>query len=506
MKNVYDAVKTFYSQDAAWEDIIKYNLVEGFLRQKAWQDISDEQLQEVWQDVLMLGLYLAYADISLYQMSNIQAERLVGWLKRNVADFEMEYEVVSRFFTSILDFQNYLIDRKLVGKSDKLSLSVKDIIYDNHLNLEKIDEKEDENLSEDEFYFSLDAPSPIYLKLDEHLQELLALLNEFYQKSEFMADFERAVFFYHGIMGWDEDDLGTRKQEWWMGFWDYFLCDYHLIDSDKTPLEFFYDKGEYPEETTGLLKELINAKFTVFFVKNPSSQEWLECEDLFTGKSFYLPNPGDSILDLKDFLFMGHLFSQNMVLVNYVMSVPASNNLRKRIKDEVTKQLMFYRYQEPAASWDSFLNRHAVAVRHVVEIFTTFSKLNAVIDASHAKKERICNGELNYPVVDEILRGMSVGSFSFYDQQLALRMWFDYCSFTKSNIRKPELWAAGIVANFADLNSSFEVDYNAIAEIFGITLQSLFSYKSKVSKILELKEHDLRYLNEEGFIMLLMHQ
>lgn len=505
MKNVYDAVQSFYSKDAAWEDIIKYNFIEGFLRQKAWQHIDDNELHNIWQELLMFGLYLAYTDIPLYKMASIKAEKMLSWLERNVTDFNMDYPTARSFFATVLGFQDYLAVRKLIEKSDELRNGAEKLIAGGVLDIEKVNEIEEE-FFDDEFDFPLDAPSPIYLKLDEHLQELLSLLNKFYQKTKYIADFERAVFLYHGIMGWDEEDLENRKQEFWLGFWDYFLCDYHLIDNDKTPLEHFYDVGEYPEETACLLKELTNAKFTVFFVKNPSTQEWIECEDLFTGKSFYLPNPSENILELKDFLFMGHLFSQNMVLVNYVMSVPASNNLRRRIKEEVNKQIRFYRYQEPTATWGDFLKRHAVSVRHVIEIFTTFSKLNAVIDFEQSKKERVHFNALNHPVAEKIIEGMSKGLFSFHDQQLALRMWLDYCSFTDVRIRKPELWAAGLVANFADLNSAFEVDYNYIAENFDVSLKNVFDYKVKVSKVLELKEHDLRYLNEEGFIMLLMHQ
>lgn len=505
MKNVYDAVQSFYSQDAAWEDIIKYDLIEGFLRQKAWQHINDEELHEIWQELLMFGLYLAYADIALYKMTSIQAEKMLAWLERNVADFDLEHSTVRSFFSTVIDFQDYLAVRKIIEKGDDLRKGAEKIIDEGLFDIEKINEMMEEFFEED-FDLSLDAPTPIYLKLDEHLQELLTLLNKFYQKTNYVADFERAVFFYHGIMGWDEEDLESRKQEFWLGFWDYFLCDYHLIDNDKTPLENFYDVGEYPKEMAGLLKELTNAKFTVFFVKNPSNQEWLECEDLFTGKSFYLPNPTENIMELKDFLFMGHLFSENMVLVNYVMSIPASVNLRKRIKDEVNKQLKFYRYQEPTATWGEFLNRHAVAVRHVIEIFTTFSKLNAVIEVNQSKKERLYFNEINYPVTEKIIDGMSKGLFSFHDQQIVLRMWVDYCSFTDVRIRKPDLWAAGLVANFADLNSAFEVDYNYIADIFEVTLKNVLIYKAKVAKVLNLNEHDLRYLNEEGFIMLLMHQ
>ncbi|MDR3348255.1 MAG: hypothetical protein LBO03_01390 [Acidaminococcales bacterium] len=506
MKNVYDAVRFFYEQDAAWNDIIKYEWVEGFLRKKAWQHADDKKLQAMWQQLLMFGLYLAYADISLQQAKLINFREMLNWLGRNVADFKLNSASVERYFNTLIDFYDYLSQKKIVEPTGALREAAK-FMARGELKLPDALRK-DINLSfvSDKFA-TPDAPAPIYLKLDEHLQELLLLLNQFYQKREYMPDFERAIFLYHGIMGWDEDDLENRRQDFWLGFWDYFLFDYRLLKNDKTPLRNFRDLGDYPAETAELLDELINARFAVFFVKNVSAEDWLECEDLFTGHNFFLPNPIENTLPLKELLFMGHLFSDNMVLVNYVMSVPVSLKLRRRIKNEVEKQMKFYLAQEPDANWDGFFRRHAVAVRHAIDIFTTFSKLNAVPDIAaprQAQRSQPAEKLVNTGVIGKLLPAMAENMFSFHDQQLALRMWLDYCAQRKTAVKKPQLWAAGIVAIFVDLNSAFTVDYDYIANIFKVPLAAVYRYKSYISRALGIEPYDLRYLNEEGFIMLLM--
>jgi hypothetical protein len=250
---------------------------------------------------------------------------------------------------------------------------------------------------------------------------------------------------------------------------------------------------------------LVKARFAVFFVKNIAPDDWLECEDLFTGRNFFLPNPAEEQTPLKDLLFMGHLFSDNMVLVNYVMSVSVSVKLRRRIKEEVNKQRQFFLSQEPGSSWEDFFGRHAVAVRHTIDIFTNFSKLNAVADVtvpkSVGRSERIEDAE----VTGLLLKVMADNLFSFHDRQLALRIWFDYCGQKKPIVKKPHLWAAGVVAVFIAINSSFDVDYDYISHIFCVPLPSLYRCRSQIAKAIGLEEYDLRYLNEEGFITLLMN-
>lgn len=504
MKNVYDAVRSFYEQDAAWNDIIRCDLVEGFLRKKAWQHYDDKRLQNIWQHILMFGLYLAYADISLGQSKLIDSREMTGWLERNVTDFDSDRTSLLRFFSTLAEFYDYLAGRRIVENSSVFRNAL-DNAVENRGKLRLAGE--DKTAIASNPFVTPDAPSPIYLRLDEHLQEILLLLNKFYQKADYLADFERAIFLYHGIMGWDEEDLDSRKQDFWLGFWDYFLFDYRLIENDKTPIKNFKDQSEFPADARPLLDEIMNARFSVFFVKNTHSEDWLECHDLLTDEDFFLPNPVENVNDIKNLLFMGHLFSDNMVLVNYVMSVPVSIKLRQRIKDQVGKLFEIFKLQEPGATWREFIERHAVAVRHTIDIFTNFSKLNIIGDITPPKKlDRI------YPLVDTsvikaMAKALSGNLFSFRDIQLCFRIWLDYAAQKKAFLpKKTELWAAGVVATFVDINSAFEVDYAYIADIFKTTPQTVKAYKSKISQTLGIQESDLRYLSEEGFIMLLLSQ
>lgn len=504
MKNVYDAVKAFYEQDPAWNDIIRNDLVEGFLRQKAWQHYDDKHLRSIWQHILMFGLYMAYADLALNQVKLIDCEEMKSWLERNVADFKSDKNSLLRFFTTLVEFYDYLANRRIVEKSN---LFKKELDYiDGNKSRLRLAGNEKNNMSAN-FFSTPDAPSPIYLRLDEHLQEILLLLNNFYQQADYMADFERAIFLYHGIMGWDEEDLENRKQDFWLGFWDYFLFDYRLITNDKSPIRNFKENGDFPADAKPIIDEMMNARFSVFFVKNTHTQDWLECEDLLTGATFFLPNPIENINGIKDLLFMGHLFSDNMVLVNYVLSVPVSPKLRQRIKDQMNKLYKFFLVQEPSATWSDFIERHAVAMRHSVDIFTNFSKLNIVGEITEPQPL-----EHNYSIVDAsvleaLCSTLAKNLFSFRDIEICCRMWIGFCSQKKNfHPKRPELWAAGVAASFVAINSAFEMDYTYIAEIFKTEPKQVREYQKKIDNLLGIKEADLRYLSEEGFIMLLLSQ
>lgn len=496
MKNVYDGVRAFYEQDPAWNDIIRYELVEGFLRRKAWQHADDKRLRGMWQHVLMLGLYLAYADIPLSQAHLVDHEEMILWLERNVAEFKRESILMQRFFTTLSDFCDYLSSKGVMPATEVFSQAALELKEGRSiLSVRPLDELPS---------LVPDAPMPIYLKLDEHLHELLLLLNKFYQRGEFLSDFERAVFLYHGIMGWDDEDLDSRRQDFWLGFWDYFLFDYRLIANDKTPLRNFCDIGDYPAEMATLLGDLVNARFSVFFVRHVPNEEWLECEDLLTGAIFFLPNPVNFVKGIKELLFMGHLFSDNMVLVNYVMSVPVSRRLRNRIKDETDKLLFYFRMQEPDASWGDFMRRNAVAIRHVVDIFTGYSKLNVVPELELPDFKRGNAPIRDVSVIALLCAVLKAGMFSFRDIDLCLRIWKDYLSLRDFAPRRAELWAAGVTAAFVDINSAFEVDYEYLADIFKVTPSQVREYKRYVVQALDIKEHDVRYLNEEGFVMQLL--
>ena len=56
MDNVYDLVADFYDNDEGWNTVLRREYAEGFLRKEAWSGLVDEQLQDEWEQVLILCL------------------------------------------------------------------------------------------------------------------------------------------------------------------------------------------------------------------------------------------------------------------------------------------------------------------------------------------------------------------------------------------------------------------------------------------------------------------
>lgn len=98
-----------------------------------------------------------------------------------------------------------------------------------------------------EFYSSLNYEEmlgPEMLdKLDSLMDGLLARIDAFYHQDKYGNDLERATHLFCGPDGETGDILHhlpeETAEETWMTFWDYFLFDYHLLDSDEIPLQHF---------------------------------------------------------------------------------------------------------------------------------------------------------------------------------------------------------------------------------------------------------------------------
>ena len=58
MKNVYEAVRNFYTDKSNNNQVLKKDWVEGYMRQKAWQGASDGDLQNEWRYIEAFARYL----------------------------------------------------------------------------------------------------------------------------------------------------------------------------------------------------------------------------------------------------------------------------------------------------------------------------------------------------------------------------------------------------------------------------------------------------------------
>ena len=507
MKNVYDVVQSFYDSELALEPVIKQDWVEGYLRQRAWQGDSDDELRQIWHHILSFELYLDASDMDypgyLDEISAQEYSLVVQWMIDRVLGFKKNLKSVRKFFDTILGFFKYLEAKKVIVDCDELELASQEIAGGKRLQLFPASLAEQEG--QEDFIEAGDSNIDSVaqtMAIGKAVERLMSKLGKYFQQKMFADDFQRALLLFNGPL----EPLPTEeKEEFWLGFWDYFLFDYHLLLTDSIPLAHFQTTygAKLSVEERQILQELLSARFSVFYIDLVVNHDWVDCVNLFTEERFRLPHPQFHHKQIKKMLFFGHVFSRENVMVNYVTSLEVSANLRRRIKEEVGRQKALYNIQEPGAGWDDLLGRHALAVRHTIDLLATMSKVNVTpfhqVDRVYPVSQ--APGKCNEVVLALIAKQMPEYAFSSHDVRLASRMWRDFCDLNKVTVRKPETWAAAIIYAFSQLNGFRAVPAEQLATDLGISAGSVYNNRTKVSDVLELQQFDPRYVNEEGFVL-----
>jgi len=506
--NVYDLVQIFYNEGLLEESVIKQEWVEGFLRQKAWQGIDDEQLKNLWKQIQNFIIYLNYADNEdLDEITLPEYSLAIEWLDEHMADFKATLKSVRHIFEVLMEFYTYLFERKIITNMNEIKAAAQQITGGKKLNLIKADsmldkltlfEDDMENVSTSNFEISEELGSVI----GEATERLMLKLGKYFHGKKFAEDFERALYLYIGPFEKVSEEV---EDEFWLGFWDYFLFDYHLLESDSKPLEHFNrlcgEKLNADEHR--ILQELLNSKFTVFYIHKVLNANSVECVDLFTGELFNLPLLDFNYKSLKKLLFFGHIFPTGLVMINYLTSIEMSVNLRRRIKDEVSRQKEIFAIQMPSATLQDFFDRHALVIRHTVRILVTLSKLNVTSVAQLERSYPVVEAKRlpNQAVIDVLGELVRVYGLSLHDQKLLEKIWYDFCQLSVITMRKPATWAAAIFYAYAEINRINNIIARDLADRLDISTASIHKNRLQLESVLQLQAFDARYLSEEGFVI-----
>jgi len=502
MKNVYDEVRLFYEEDVDWEPIIRREWVDGFLRQKAWQGINDDDLREIWHNLEMFILYLIHSESdNLEELTLPEYSLAIEWMAGHIPDFTVAVKPVKDFFNVLKEFYQYLYAKKVISGFGVLCRAAEEIVGGNEVKLLS------HNCSVQEIGLFDDFDNTVMTedlgeRVGQTVEKLMVKIGSFFQQDAFCNDFDRALYLYTGPFDTVPED---EQDEFWLGFWDYFLFDYHLLTTDTTPLAHFYQEqcSELNLDERQILEDLLNAKFTVFYISKVMNQDWVECINLFTGEILQLPYPDFQFNNLKRLLFYGHIYACGVVMLNYVTSIEVSPNLRQRIKDEVVRQKAIYEIQKPGATIADFFDRHALVVRHTIDVLVTLAKVNVTsayqIERDFPKIQENCKP--NIQVTDLLVTLAQEYGYSLYDIDLVKKMWHDFCQLSTVIVRKPATWAAAILYAFSQVNGTNDIIPEEIADNVGISVTSLKSNRARIYEALQLQKFDPRYLSEEGFVL-----
>jgi hypothetical protein len=508
MENVYEKVRAFYEEDEEHdESILSRDWVEGFLRQKAWQGCSEKQLDELWSNLQLFAAYIAEHDFEFLDSLTVDDyHQVLWWIHDSFQDFALTLKNIRHFFAVLVEFFEYLQSKNFADAYTVLQAASLEIAGGRRLKLRKPPRRKDNSFSKD-----IDESSSLELPVEEMamvvaaaVEGLMGKLGSYFQQTQFMNDFERALFLYTGPF---ESVPDNEYHDFWLGFWDYFLFDYHLLDNDFVPLEYFrtITADRLSQQEHQLMKELLNARYSVFYIHRIVNVDFVECIDLFTNEIFQLPQPAFDYRKIKRMLFFGHVFSGDMTLINYVTSIEVSPNLRRRIVEEVIMQKRIYEVQEPGATWQQFLARYALNVKYTVDILLSLAKVNVTPFDMLKKAYKKSGKPIGYTAVTKLLAElMPEFGFSSYDVKLAQQLWADYCSAVHPKVRDNEIWAAAVLYVYSKMNGHHRVMATHLAGDLDKTSSGIYACGKKLKQVLELEEFDPRYLSEEGFIFMLL--
>ena len=507
MNNVYALVEHFYEDHVDAEKILSQDFMEKYLRKKAWHGAHDEELRRIWRAVSML---ITYVDqVNLYSFASLTVydyQEILYRLAQDDDEFSLTEECVNKFFDAVEDF--YQAYQKEYGDEEDLSYirDARESVYDNGRFVMP------PRRSQDEFYTSLTHQEEVtdddVDHLNEILEKLLARISRYYREKEFERDLDRALLLYSGpeCTTLPPDDAESNERDtFWLSFWDYFLFDYHMLENDEVPLRYFFhsELGHLTVMERDIIQDLLKAKFSVFYVVS-IGDTFVTCCDLFTDEYFDLPSVDFIFPDVKHMIFFGHLHARGVMMLNYVTSLPASDRLRRRMKDIILRQFEIFRCQKPDAKLEDFFKRDAVVVRHTLHIMSTFAQLN-IVPQRQMPKPLPNNPAIRESFEEEenILREVAYRmGFSIFSGSLMCKLFEDYMSVADSASYPEEMPAivTACILSYGKINDLGFERVPALYSMFGAAKEDVHRHMEILRQRLHCTKYDPRYLTEEGFV------
>ena len=512
MNNVFDLIEDFYAQDPEWNNVLRQRYAEDFFRLKSWQGATEEELRQTWDYISELCLYLGNADNFLGDMNREDFIDCVGWCCRNISDFLPTAKFIAGFLDAASELFVHLKKKKIIANDEAPQAAKAKLIVDGKLQLIN----KDGSFAVDRYnqYATPDLPSKIYLNIGERLDNLINFMQQFYSDKKYKRDIERATFLLSGILTVGVEKPKMDNEEYSQIFWNYFLFDYRMLANDKTPVKNFYDTFKVDDFSADalpaqdILRELLQIKLVLFEILEQTPDGMYSCRNILTGETYVLMLPIDEDAETDGYVFLGHIFYNDTMMLNCIRGMLMSKASRKRFLSMLAsyKDWFSHRYLY-GMSWEDFISRNPIFVRHISMIYAAFMRLDAFTYTTKVE------GYLAQPITNDatslmLWDMMHSYAFSAYDIFLAKTMWSDYLvstGMTEDDVQLPEIWAAGIIYNFVKLNDVYTYDLEQVSLMcYGLPKTAIQRAAEAVKSALKLEKHDPRYVNEEGLLLMLL--
>ena len=499
MENVYEVVSSFYWEEPDLEEIVPRREIERFLRKHAWQGDSEYDLLDTWYQVQVLLEYMLTISLTDFdEMTADEYSRAIQYIEQQT-DEPITLDEASDLFEAWHSFYEHLLDVKLIESIDALEEAQRRMTGSDELTyLETISLTDKINSMQGELVHADSEPPEFNQFLAKMVDGLLLKMSAFFQQQQFIKDFERALYFYTGPF---LDVVMKKDAAFWYGFWDYFLFDYRLIQSDRTPVMLFdaemYDMLNIEEQR--VMNDLKKVRFTVFYVKGSLDNGWAECVDLFTDETFALPKSELRSADSFDKkVYYGHIRTNGVVLVNHIVAIEASAAVRRRIKSEVLNQLALFRCSHPDATLSEFFSRHGCAVRHLMDILVSMRNVSVMSSAHLSVMQSVDrDNAISLRLAKEI--EAVVPTLSLYDKRQIGKMCTDYLARECHSLAIDAVTITAMVGVYLELNHDQLMKLRSVV-MTEVDQEEVERRQSIIKEELSIVRFDARYLSEEGFI------
>jgi hypothetical protein len=437
MTNIYDVVDELYSDDEGWNTVLKRRYAEQFLRTEAFRGATDDEMLEIWQQVMYLLIYCGNTSYKIGDMTGEDFIYCINWCQRNIGDFELDYESVDNFLSVIQRLLSFLKQKKAISSDTAASkCRLRLLGADGTLLLFQKDGSLPEEYERYRTNREPDLETKVFMQLGQKLSILFDMMQKYFDDPCFSLDRCRACYAYFGTE--TEPDKNQERPELFASFWEYFIFDYRLRDTDERPIEHFYKyyikhpdprHGKTNKALTALLESMLKVQMMVFTIEREEADGWFSCKDFFTGSISELSLPVDETIDFRGILCIAHVFEDGNLITEYLRSVIVDSAARKSLYNQLSAFLACYRVSHPGADWERFVNDNPALVMHMVACAGAADMaLKPVYPAVKDLDYKPAVLRKEDPVHQYLLHFGKLLHMSWQDRQNLMQMWGDFYS------------------------------------------------------------------------------
>ena len=515
MTNIYDVINELYNDDEGWNTVLEQKYAEQFLRTEAFHGATDDDLLEIWQQVMYLLIYCGNTSYRIGDMTGEDFIYCISWCQRNIGDFELDYDNVDYFLSVIQRLLTFLKQKKAISSDTAATkCRLKLLGTDGSLLLFRDDGSLPEEYDKFRTNREPDLETKVFMQLGQKLAVLFDMMQKYFGDSRFSLDRRRACYAFFGTD--KEPEMDTERPELLASFWEYFIFDYHLRDTDERPIEHFYtyyknhpdpQYGRTNKALTELLESMRKIQLMVFTIEREEADGWFSCRDFFSGSISELSLPIDEAVDIRDFLCIAHVFEDGNLITEYLRSVVAAPPVQKALYNRLSEFLAYYRVAHPDADWEKFVNDNPALVIHMVacagipdtvmQLTRPYEKTGKYIPAEIKKDD---------PVHQFLLQFGKLMHLSWQDRRNLTQMWADFYALRPVACFRDEdfmIWALAVLENYMKTTKTFLLDVVPYAEKVHIDTGIIAERTAVIQDVLHLEPFDPRYISEDAFINML---